>query len=546
MKANVLLFVVLLLLPLGLFFAIWAVFLVPLSIKHQKHPYTTYSPLNSNASSEITVNLETNILTNCTIYYYHATSKSIVKSLSDQAPCYLHSFPLANLAPGSIYHYTIACGNTATISTFPYTFNTFDNSSKMHFAIVGDTQINPTGVSHMPFVLSSIIKHSPEPGPIIHVGDVAHYPESKVLWDLFFHYAKPLLELKTLFTVSGNHDCTSATFNKCKYSSYFGAMDHHLLEYSNAIIIGLADYEEVPLKEWKNHTQWLGDTLEKYKDKPIKIIVGHRPHLGSYPVEVRTCLVEDYVGLFEKYKVTMLINGHQHMYRRFNFESQTLKQNMVNLVVGGGGGTIEPIIFWEDYKGLGYNAVLQAQNPAPSFATMDIFINNTIEVKVWSIYGSLIDCFRIVVNESGDVSYKAGLHYTHTNAVRIAVTPYIITISLSVGLVVLNIVYLIFACFFESHMFSPLKALSQNIDDCWNVTNSPYPPTHDYEVKYQILVPMELHHNFPIPFSQPTVKALLCKMILACVSAYYAMVLAFSLGSASGPLLIQQVYLALD
>jgi len=507
--------------------------MIPLLISHKYKPYLTYENPNHDSSSEITINLELDLPDYCTLFYYPESQKTQIQNMTNPNSLKLHKFHLSHLRDSTKYLYNIVCGpNLAFTNEFPYSFTTQNLSKPLHFTIVGDTQINPTGISHMPFILSAMRKYSPEFSPFLHLGDVAQYMESKILWNLFFGYSSSLLKNKTLFAVPGNHDVQESKYNSSNllFLKYLGDMDNKLLVYPNAIIIGMIDFDDLPNKYWKFQLEWLNNTLFKYQDKPIKIIMGHRPHLDIHLNEPRIAPISDLFKLFEQYKITMILNGHIHAYQRFHIENTQNQHKILNIIVGGGGGTLEPLMHWENYEYGNYRVILQEQNPAPCFSTLDIYENNTVIFKTLSIYSQIIDYLKLSVNsENYQLSYE---NSQIEKSYKICITPGAITAGIAVVFLLILLCCAVFEILYPNEnvgLFLYIGAKLSELEFPKFIMNTTYSPINNIEnFSYDPGSPKSSQFHYET--QKPKIVGV-CRMILSAISAYFTVFLAFSCGS---------------
>ncbi len=416
----------------------------------EKQPYVTLNALETNGSAEATIGWESTSASICTIFY-RATTEEIVHSRLDLERRTMHWFQLRGLQADTEYKYAISC-QPGSDPVLTYNFRTFTRGRTKRFVLIGDTQINPTGISHMPMVMAAVERYVPEYTPMIIVGDLVHKWGSQALWNLFFTNSDRVLRTKSLFTIPGNHDCKNTSMSECLYRTYFlpetfqgksqFAGFGHALVADDVLIVGMTDYEELDHQYWEGQTRWLRSTFEKFKSKRIKIFLGHRPFFYPEYMEDREGPMEELLGLMEKYNVSLFLNGHQHAYRRFSLVSSRTNHNIVNVCVGGGGGTLESLLYWKDVGGWGFKAILQAQNLAPSFATLDIGTDSVITIKAFTVYGALIDEVSFFVAPDGKVEYRSGL-YPPKGSDLVAVAPQALVSIMAYLAVVAILIYVI-------------------------------------------------------------------------------------------------------
>ena len=444
--------------PFATYFWVFFMVLSQLNIwtcPDEKQPYVSLNSHQSDAATSATITWESREPEKCALFY-KASSDTKVKWLPDNSTQHMHTYHLENLDPDSEYHYRIECNHTnysSENSSMVHSFRTFSgNSTNKKLILLSDTQVNPVGISHMPIVMRTISRMIPEYIPMIIAGDVCHVYDHQKLWDYFFNKADPVLQSKSIFTVPGNHDCVNTSTEACIYSKYFVPASSpdvfkgygHWLQYGNdTIIIGYTDYDETPTEYWRKLTNWIEETLERFKNVPIKIVVGHRPFFYKEKLPEREGPFLDLFRIFDKYKVAVLLNGHLHTYRRLNIHSDLTNHSMVNVITGGGGGTLESLLYSDAIVWSNFTATIQSQNPAPSFSVLEISSSRTVSIKAFSIAGNLIDEVLFTVDSNGDITYhKALVEEKH----MVAVSPSAVLFNLAYINVSMIALYL-FACF---------------------------------------------------------------------------------------------------
>ncbi len=507
------------LLPIVLFIGTWMVCLIPLL--SAPVPEVPYASLNTVADGStgpfenMDITFETKDLSShCKIYYKppYETEPRVLDETSPH-PAGIHRFAIHNLTEDTAYHYRINCGggDYDQNKRYPHAFHTLSRKKfPRDLLLLSDPQINPVALSHMKAVMESVAKSAAfEPGPVIISGDLVQQWYSPKMWNLFFSYAKEILGDRPAFTAPGNHDCNRGNYGKCPYSEkYFGNPTggyYHAWEYGDSVLlIGLGDYEELPQQAWNKQIAWLEKTLEKHKRYPVKILVNHRPFIAN-PDPRNEPEMKTLLAVCEKYGVNIHICGHQHTYRRLDVVSPSGK-HILELVIGGAGGALEPVLYWSDFADFNYTARMTAQNPAPCFGTMRLHENNSVGFKVWSIYGQVMDTFSVRVGHDGSLNYNSAdqTEKPPTNAKMVAVTPYVVTSLVAVTFVLFCLVSAFLSCFSSS-----------------SSAQSKYQPVPHNSVT---IIPMK-------PLEAEQKESLVCNLALGVVSVYYALLLGVGAGS---------------
>lgn len=89
--------------------------------------------------------------------------------------------------------------------------------------------------------------------------------------------------------------------------------------------------------DWKAQLTWLEQELKR-SDAPWKIVFGHHPIYSSGVYGSDKSLIAELAPLFQKYRVQLYMNGHEHSYER----TQPI-QGTTYLVTGIGGAALRPV-----------------------------------------------------------------------------------------------------------------------------------------------------------------------------------------------------------
>ena len=200
---------------------------------------------------------------------------------------------------------------------------------KMPFrmALMGDSQL---GVEQFRRNLKTIRRH--HPSMFIHLGDMVQHSFKLRDWYCLLISPLRILPPMPMVFVSGNHDWWSGRPNQYIHDrpkTFFS------MQVNGAKLI-VMDSE----KETNEQTQWLEQELQQGKPT-FKIVLVHVPPFIEYwspkhwrngdntwPMYVR----KNWLPLWKKWQVDLVISGHQHNYQR-GFKDG------IHFVVSGGGGS---------------------------------------------------------------------------------------------------------------------------------------------------------------------------------------------------------------
>lgn len=185
-------------------------------------------------------------------------------------------------------------------------------------------------------VVQAILKYA-APDFIVQTGDMVPDGSDSSYWPTFFDIERELLRNAPYFPALGNHERNDSYFYQ-----FFGGKAYYSFNWGNAHFTILdSDVPNVaptPAARdafWAEETQWLEDDLKRNQNAEYRFVVAHHPPMtavakrqGDNPH--MTALMP----MFEKYKVTAAIFGHDHNYQHY------LKNGVHYIVTGGGGAPL--------------------------------------------------------------------------------------------------------------------------------------------------------------------------------------------------------------
>ncbi|MEK7405125.1 MAG: metallophosphoesterase [Acidobacteriota bacterium] len=189
-------------------------------------------------------------------------------------------------------------------------------------------------------VIQAVVKT--EPDFVIHTGDLVADGDVAEQWPVFFSIEKELLNKTVLFPSLGNHERNSRYFYEFfdlmvgYYSFDWGSAHFSVV---NSDIGNAAPTQAGREQFWKEQTRWLEDDLARSQKADLRFVVLHNPPFTA--VKRRQGppgpLQQQWVPLFEKYKVHAVFTGHDHNYQHH------LHNGVRYVVTGGGGAPLYPV-----------------------------------------------------------------------------------------------------------------------------------------------------------------------------------------------------------
>ncbi|MCL4691470.1 MAG: metallophosphoesterase [Candidatus Hydrogenedentes bacterium] len=230
--------------------------------------------------------------------------------------CNRHTAVLTGLKPGTSYAYAVGDG-TEEGWTDPAEFTTApDGTTPFKFIYMGDAQ---NGLDTWGKLVQDAYVKQPEAAFYLMAGDLVNRGNERNDWDSFFHNARGIFDRRQLVPCLGNHEYQGDA-GPWMYLELFNLPENgpetipaecgYSFTYSNALFVVLDS--NLPAAD---QAEWLEEQLAN-SDATWKIAVYHHPAYSSGPrrdnTEVRTL----WGALFDKYRVDLALQGHDHAYLR--------------------------------------------------------------------------------------------------------------------------------------------------------------------------------------------------------------------------------------
>ncbi|HUP05249.1 MAG TPA: metallophosphoesterase [Bryobacteraceae bacterium] len=237
---------------------------------------------------------------------------------------------ITGLRPDATYKYSVPGHPEATGA-----FKTAGaaGTTSYEFVVYGDNRTRPD--VHRS-VIAAILKYA-SPDFIVQTGDMVADGADSALWPEFFEIEAPLLRKTAFYPSIGNHERNNSNyfdfFNARPYYSFTWGTSHFSVIDSdiNNVSPGQVGRDAY----WQEQTRWLEDDLAKSQNAEFRFVVAHHPPItavsnrqGDNPH--MTALMP----MFEKYKVTAGLFGHDHNYQHY------LKNGVHYIITGGGGAPL--------------------------------------------------------------------------------------------------------------------------------------------------------------------------------------------------------------
>lgn len=275
-------------------------------------------------------------------------AKTIIKPYPD-TELKVHRADLTGLAPGSEYEFQI--GSSSPV--FRFRTMPAKATNAIQFVSGGDSGVGDHAIAN------NILAAKQEPYFALLGGDLAYdngrSPETftQFLQNYRAHMVDPHGRLIPMVSCIGNHEVNGGYEGKRSDSPHYLSVFDGLFSERTYGVLDIGDYLSVVLLD-TNHiapvageqTDWLARTLAERQERPHLIVANHVPAYPSHrPLDGGTG--EDqrshWSPLFERYKVDVVLEHHDHTFKRTHPLTGGLKDANGVLYLGDGSwGKIRP------------------------------------------------------------------------------------------------------------------------------------------------------------------------------------------------------------
>jgi acid phosphatase type 7 len=240
---------------------------------------------------------------------------------------------IESLQPASRYRYTVEVAGTQWSGEFA-TAPEVGTDVPHSFVVMGDTRYSAD--SHRR-VVERMAQEVPD--FVLGTGDMVDEGHKQEQWQQFFDVENQLLRDNVYFPALGNHDRQGRGRTADSYRSYFSVPEnggeterYYAFSYATSRFL-ILDSNEYSFA-LTDQTAWLERELISARQDPalrhIFVVMHHPPFSISLHGGNRD-LRERWTPLFEKYNVSAVFSGHDHVYTR-------AENNGIRYFISGGGG----------------------------------------------------------------------------------------------------------------------------------------------------------------------------------------------------------------
>ena len=254
----------------------------------------------------------------------------------------VHEAHLCGLEPDTAYDYQVVSDDNHVSPV--YRFRTAPDLARTPDATVSITSVGDSrdGYTVWADLVDQIRMRAPD--LLLFSGDAVTFGTLQNEWEDFFAAGEPLFATTPVVSTHGNHD-----LNSVNYFSQFtmpGDEANFAFDYGAAHITVLNDSPLLTADLTGPIAQFLDDDLTAHAAAPWKLVTHHRPaYSASLNHGSDTTLQESWVPIFDRHRVDLVLNGHDHDYERtFPLRGGAIAgspaDGTVYVVSGGAGATL--------------------------------------------------------------------------------------------------------------------------------------------------------------------------------------------------------------
>ena len=234
-----------------------------------------------------------------------------------------HSSILSDLDPGKKYIYRVGAGEYWS-EWFEY--QTPLDDDKFSFIYLGDPQNDLK--SQWSRVIRAAYRHSPDCGFMLYCGDLINRAGRDLEWHEWFHAGSFIYGMVPQVMTPGNHDYDDLTLDP-HWNLQFTHLANgpkglegtcFVIDYKNLRLISIDSAADSELENEDGYPMlaqkaWLDSVLQA-NTKEWVIVTTHLPFYSPKENRDNKHLRENFQPILEKYKVDLVLSGHDHSYGR--------------------------------------------------------------------------------------------------------------------------------------------------------------------------------------------------------------------------------------
>lgn len=243
------------------------------------------------------------------------TSRQIVNDPTTR----LHRVRLDDLTPATEYHYALSSdGGQHWTPARSFRTAAETGSEPYAFVYLGDPQ---TGLDEWGTLIRQADRRFPQARFYMIAGDLVDHGTERDQWDQFFHEGSTVFDRAAVVPALGNHDSHGG--HPTLYLQHFALPDngtdkldpgrtYHVTYQDMLVVVMDSNYD---LVEPELQVEWLDRVLGESTAR-WKVVIYHHPFYASRPGRDNYPLRETWGPIFDKHKVDIAFQGHDHAYMR--------------------------------------------------------------------------------------------------------------------------------------------------------------------------------------------------------------------------------------
>ena len=319
----------------------------------------------------------------------------------------IHEVELNIPYPDYNYLYKVTSSNNEnTVTDGTGKFKTAPSSAvDFSFSVISDTHVFDESI--LPTIVSSMMQDNPD--FILHAGDIEPYGDTLGDLQFFFNKIFPLIHNKPIFPVRGNHDIEYPTDWFKDYFSLPNNEQWYTFTYGDVQFFAL-DSNTVSLEQ----DSWLENELSS-STAAWKIVFFHKPpytageHLDNEYVKA------NWVLLFQKYGVNLVLSGHTHGYERYYDDTYDITY------IVAGGGTSHLNEDWPNEERTPPPILEKLVKEVSHYLTIDI-TSETLTLNARNLDGESFDSIIITKSPESPIVLKSIYNATSENTMYVTAT----------------------------------------------------------------------------------------------------------------------------
>jgi hypothetical protein len=315
---------------------------------------------------------------------------------SGKQKLYYHSVNFTNLKPDTLYAYRVGAGNKRSEWFQFRTAN--DQPESFSFIFFGDAQNDIRSLWSR--TIRSAFLHSPKARFMIHGGDIVGHGDSDQEWREWFDAAGWIFAMVPSMPAAGNHEYRSEKVSSRSLSPFwrpqFRLPENGIEELQETVYH--VDYQGVRIvvlnsnRKLEKQARWLEKILARNPNKWTVIAFHHPVHALVYLPDVKN-LAQVWKPIFDKYKVDLVLQGHEHIYARGQGQENSSKQLSGPVYITSiSGPKMYKLKSRDRMDRLGENMQL--------FQVISVS-RNILYYRAITVTGELYDAFNILKEENG-------------------------------------------------------------------------------------------------------------------------------------------------